>query len=62
MYQNKERRCDERIVSVSQPHVRPIVRGKARKSIEFGAKISVSITADGFAFVDSSDKVKMAIG
>ncbi len=41
MYQKKERRCDDRIVSVSQPHVRPIVRGKAGKSTEFGVKISV---------------------
>ncbi len=52
MYQNKERRCKDRIVSVSQPHVRPIVLGKIGKSTEFGAKISVSMTADGFAFVD----------
>ena len=29
MYQKKERRVENRIVSISQPHVRPIVRGKA---------------------------------
>lgn len=51
MYKNRENRCDDRIVSVSQPHVRPIVRGKAGKKTEFGAKISVSMT-DGLAFVD----------
>ncbi len=50
MYKKKERHCEDRIVSVSHPHVRPIVRGKAGKSNEFGAKIRV--TADGFAFVD----------
>ncbi len=35
-------RVDDRIVSISQPHIRPIVRGKARKTVEFGAKLSVS--------------------
>ena len=28
MYQSKSRRCDDRIVSISQPYVRPIIRGK----------------------------------
>lgn len=51
MYRNRKNRCDDRIVSISQPHVRPIVRGKASKKTEFGAKISVSM-ADGVAFVD----------
>ncbi len=51
MYRSKQRRCDDRIVSISQPHVRPIVRGKASKKTEFGAKINVSMT-DGLAFVD----------
>ena len=40
-----------RIVSVSQPHVRPIKRGKAGSSTEFGAKISASLV-DGFCFLD----------
>lgn len=31
---------DDRIVSLSQPHIRPIVRRKAGKSVEFGAKLS----------------------
>ena len=30
MYDERITRCDHRIVSISQPHVRPIVRGKAR--------------------------------
>lgn len=51
MYRSRKKRCDDRIVSISQPHVRPIVRGKASKNVEFGAKISVSMT-DGLAFVD----------
>ena len=52
MYQNKTRRCDDRIVSISQPYVRPIVRGKLDKPVEFGAKLSVSLTGDGMACVD----------
>ena len=34
----RSHRIDDRIVSVSQPHMRPIVRGKAGKSVEFGAR------------------------
>lgn len=52
MYQNRTRRCDDRIVSISQPYVRPIVRGKLDKPVEFGAKLSVSVTGDGIACVD----------
>ena len=52
MHQNKCQRCDDRIVSISQPYVRPIIRGKLNKSVEFGAKISVSLTGDGIACVD----------
>jgi hypothetical protein len=52
MYRSKSRRCDDRIVSISQPYVRPIVRGKLNKPVEFGAKLSVSLTGDGVACVD----------
>jgi len=52
MYQNKSRRCDDRIVSISQPYVRPIIRGKQDKPVEFGAKLSVSLTGEGLARVD----------
>lgn len=41
----------DRIVSIHQPHVRPIVRGKARAKTEFGAKIHLSLV-DGFSFLD----------
>ncbi len=51
MYQNESNRIDDRIVSVTQPHIRPIVRGKAGKSVEFGAKISVSCF-DQYVFLD----------
>jgi hypothetical protein len=52
MVQTNTRRCDDRIDSISQPYVRPIVRGKQNKPVEFGAKLSVSLDGDGFARVD----------
>ena len=52
MYRTDSRRCDDRIVSISQPYVRPIVRGKLDKPVEFGAKLSVSLNAEGIACVD----------
>jgi IS5 family transposase len=42
MYRSKKHSVDDRIVSISQPHVRPIVRGKASAEVEFGAKVAVS--------------------
>lgn len=51
MYETRTRRIDGRIVSISQPHVRPIKRGKAGRDTEFGAKLSVSVIG-GFSFVD----------
>jgi IS5 family transposase len=52
IYRNKNRRCDDRIVSISQPYVRPIIRGKLNKPVEFGSKLSVSLTDEGIARVD----------
>lgn len=37
MYDHKTHSVEDRIVSISQPHVRPIVRGKAGASVEFSA-------------------------
>ena len=51
MYEQGGHRIDDRIVSITQPHVRPIVRGKAGTPVEFGAKLSVSCV-DGHAFLD----------
>lgn len=52
MFQTKTHRIDDRIVSISQPHVRPIVRGKPHTNVEFGAKLSLSLV-DGWAFLDN---------
>ena len=42
---------EKRVVSIGQPHVRPIVRGKTNAPVEFGAKVSASLV-DGYAFID----------
>lgn len=55
MFRNRVSRCDHRIVSICQPHVRPIVRGKAGKKVEFGAKLGVALTGNGIAHVDNLD-------
>lgn len=48
MYNEKSNSCEDRIVSLSQPQVRPIVRGKQGKKVEFGSKIGLTL-ANGFA-------------
>jgi transposase, IS5 family len=51
MYENSQNRIDDRIVSITQPHIRPIVRGKAGTPVEFGAKLSASCV-NGYVFLD----------
>ena len=40
-----------RIVSLDKPHIRPIVRGKETKTVEFGAK-SNNLLIDGISFIE----------
>lgn len=54
MFDDRRRKVDDRIVNIAQPYVRPIKRGKAGASTEFGAKINVSET-EGFCRVDKMD-------
>lgn len=42
MHKEKTHQCDDRIVNIYQPYVRPMVRGKAKAPVEFGAKLGVS--------------------
>jgi len=49
MYQNKVHKVENRIVSLDQPYIRPIVRGKAKAPVEFGAKLDMSIDEKGIA-------------
>ena len=51
MFKERSHQVDHRIVSIHQPHVRPIVRGKTNAYVEFGSKINVSLM-NGFAFLD----------
>jgi transposase-like protein len=53
MYKTGTHRVEDRIVSIAQPHVRPIVRGKASADVEFGAKVAVS-RVDGCFRIDTS--------
>jgi len=56
MYRNKTRSVKDRIVSLHQPWVRPMPRGKEGRATEFGLKAALSLV-DGYLFVDrlSSD-------
>jgi hypothetical protein len=50
MYDANTHTCEGRIVSISQPHVRPIVRGKDGRPTEFGSKVAIGMVG-GFAFI-----------
>ena len=51
MHKQKTHSVENRIVSLHQPHIRPIPRGKANAKTEFGAKLAISIVG-GYAFAD----------
>lgn len=48
MYKSRAHSVPNRIVSISQPWIRPIVRGKVKAPVEFGAKLNVSIDSEGY--------------
>jgi IS5 family transposase len=51
MYYNNIHTIENRIVSISQPYIRPIVRGKSNAQVEFGAKLDLSLV-DGFGRIE----------
>jgi len=51
MYASRTHQCERRIVSLRQPHVRPIVRGKAGRPYEFGQKLALSVVK-GYTFIE----------
>lgn len=51
MFKDGTHTCANRIVSIFQSHIRPIVRGKSKSPTEFGAKIGASIVG-GYTFID----------
>ena len=54
MYENRQHSVPDRIVSISQPYIRPIVRGKAKTPTEFGAKLDLSIDNNGMARIEKT--------
>ncbi len=52
MYDNKVHSVKERIVSIRQPWIRPIVRGKEKSPVEFGAKFDLSLDGEGYARIE----------
>ncbi len=52
MYQKQTNKCEERIVSLSQPYVRPIVRGKRKNKVEFGPKLGLSLV-EGYTCIQT---------
>lgn len=52
MYDNKIHTVKNRIVSISQPYIRPIVRGKAKSPVEFGAKLDLSVDENGMSRIE----------
>jgi hypothetical protein len=52
MYKELTHSVDNRIVNIYQPYVRPIVRGKDKAQVEFGAKLGVSIQ-NGYARINT---------
>ena len=54
MFESGKHSIPRRIVSLAQPWVRPIVRGKVRAGTEFGAKLHISLV-DGYARIERLD-------
>ena len=52
MFDNHTHQVDHRIISLKQPFLRPIVRGKAKARTEFGTKFDVSLDTKGFARIE----------
>lgn len=52
MYDNKVHKVENRIVSIHQPWIRQIVRGKVKAPVEFGAKLDLSIDSTGYARIE----------
>ena len=51
MFMNHTHRVAHRIVSLAQPFLEPIVRGKAKAKVEFGPKLEISVV-DGWTYLE----------
>lgn len=54
MYQNRKHSVAQRIVSIKQDYIRPIVRGKIKSPTEFGAKLHMSLS-EGYCRIERID-------
>lgn len=54
MFDQHSHQVQDRIVSIHQPWVRPIVRGKAGKPVEFGAQVNTA-EVQGYVYFDHID-------
>lgn len=52
MYDNRVHSVEHRIVSISQPWFRPLVRGKVEASVEFGARFDLSLDSEGYERIE----------
>lgn len=52
MYDNHVHSVEHRIVSISQPWLRPVVRGKVKVPVEFGAKLDLSLDSEGYGRIE----------
>lgn len=54
MYETRTHSVEDRIVSIRQPYIRPIVRGKAGSDVEFGCKVMTSVVG-GYTLIERLD-------
>ena len=52
MYETRTHSVEKRIVSIRQSWLRPIVRGKAKTLVEFGAKLDLSINENSYSLIE----------
>lgn len=52
MYKNKTHSVENRIVSIGQPYLRPIIRGKVKAPVEFGVKFDLSLDGKGYGRIE----------
>ena len=53
MHEDGTHKCEDRIVSLQQPHIRPINRGKRPNPTEFGQKLHLSVV-DGYTYLEQT--------
>lgn len=51
MFHENKNKVKNRIVSIDKPYIRPIVRGKEKKPVEFGAKVH-KLQIDGISIIE----------